>query len=93
MLSSLGFPIVGFLGWILLLLEIIFGALVLLGWKIRYAVWSLVVVLAVAALTVFVPKISVDPMAMISVFLHIIAITALISLSLTGPGIWAVGRR
>ncbi|MEK6953120.1 MAG: DoxX family protein [Nanoarchaeota archaeon] len=93
MLSGLSFPIPTFFGWILLLSEIIFGALVLIGWKVKYTIWPLVIILLVATLTVFVPQIGKDPMAMISVFFHIIGILALISISLSGAGKWAIDKR
>jgi len=92
MLSSLGFPIATFFGWILLFSEIIFGALVLIGWKVKYTVWPLAIILLVATLTVFVPQIGKDPMAVISIFFHLIGILALIGLSLDGAGKWAIGK-
>ncbi|MBI4016938.1 MAG: DoxX family protein [Candidatus Aenigmarchaeota archaeon] len=92
MLEGLGFPAPAFFGWLLLLSEIIFGASVLLGWKVKYTVWPLTIVLLVAVATVYVPKLATDPMAMISVLFHALGIAALISLSLTGPGALAISK-
>ncbi|MEK6951024.1 MAG: DoxX family protein [Nanoarchaeota archaeon] len=90
MLGQLGFPAAGLFGWILLLSEILFGAAVLVGWKLRYTVWPLVVVLAVATLLVGLPALAKDPMAMINISFHLLGIAALISLYLTGAGAMAV---
>ena len=90
MLGQLGFPVATLLGWILLLSEIVFGAAVLTGWKTNYTVWPLVIVLAVATLTVGLPMLGKDPMAMINVSFHVLGIAALISVYLTGPGAYAV---
>lgn len=93
MLGGLGFPAPAFFGWILLLSEILFGAAVLVGWKTKYTVWPLVVVLAVATLTVGLPALGTSPMAMINVSFHLLGIAALISLFLTGSGAVAVKQQ
>src|SRR3989338_10219195 len=58
MLGGLGFPAPAFFGWLLLLSEIVFGALLIVGWKVKYAIWPLVIVLFVATLTVHLTKIA-----------------------------------
>ena len=90
MLRQLGFPAATLFGWVLLLSEIVFGAAVLTGWKTNYTVWPLVIVLAVATLTVGLPMLGKDPMAMINISFHLLGIAALISVYLTGPGAYAV---
>ena len=93
MLGQLGFPASGFFGWLLLLSEIAFGAAVLVGWKVKWTVWPLVAVLLVATLTVHLPKLGTDPMAMIVAMFHALGIAVGISLFLTGPGAYAVKQK
>ncbi|MBS3168708.1 DoxX family protein [Candidatus Woesearchaeota archaeon] len=93
LLSDLGFPISFFLGWLVLLSEIIFGFLVLIGWRPEISVWPLVIILLVALITVHIPSIFQTPMNIINVMFHILAIIVFISLSLTGPGKLAVTSR
>ena len=90
MLGNLGIPAAGLLGWVLLLSEIGFGAAVLFGYKLKYTVWPLVLILAIATLKVGLPALGSSPMAMINVSFHLLGIAALISLYLTGPGEKAV---
>ncbi len=89
MLQQMGFFTPAFWGWILLLSEIVFGGAVLAGWKLKYTVWPLVIVLAVATALVSVPALGKDPMAMINISFHLLGIAALISLFFTGPGAYA----
>ena len=86
MLGDLGFRAPAFLGWILLLSEIVFGISVLIGYKIRYTVWPLVFILAVATLRVYLPQIFTSPMGVVNVSFHLLGIGALVSLFLTGDG-------
>ncbi|MBS3093057.1 DoxX family protein [Candidatus Pacearchaeota archaeon] len=86
-LQGLGFPAATALGWIVLLSEVIFGLALLTGWKVKYAVWPLIIILTMAILFVAMP--SGD---WINVLFHIVGIAALISLFLTGPGKLAVDK-
>jgi len=90
MLGQLGFPAPTFLGWLLLLSEIIFGAAVLVGWKVKYTVWPLVAVLAVATAFVHIPAMATNPAGLVNVLFHLLGIAALINLHLTGSGKYAV---
>lgn len=92
MLGDLGFPAPTFFGWLLLLSEIAFGLSVLVGFRVKYTVWPLVVVLLVATLTVYVPKLGTDPMAPITVLFHVLGIAALVSVFLSGAGALAVDK-
>lgn len=91
MLGGLGFPAAAFFGWLLLLSEIAFGAAVIVGWKLEYTVWPLVLILAVATITVHIPNLS-EPMGMINVMWHLLGISVLISLFLSGPGALSVQK-
>ena len=93
MLGELGFPATSFFGWILILSEILFGISVLIGWKVKYTVWPLVIILAVATITVGLPALGSSPMAMINVIFHVLGIAALVSLYLSGPGAYAVEKQ
>jgi len=90
MLGGLGFPAPVFWGWLLLLSEIFFGASVLIGWKVRHTVWPLVIVLAVATVTVHLPSMASNPAGLLDVLFRLLGIAALINLHLNGPGAVAV---
>ncbi len=89
MLGGLGFPIPIFFGWSLLLSELIFGALILIGYKVRYTAWPLAIILVVAVVTVSIPS---EGISSATAFFHYISIAALISLAWTGPGEWAISK-
>ena len=92
MLGGLGFPAPAFFGWLLLLSEIVFGAWLIAGWKVKYAVWPLMLVLVVATLTVHLAKVA-DPMGMITVLFHVVGIAGLVSVFLTGAGAWSLEKQ
>ena len=90
MLGGMGFPAASFFGWVLLLSEIIFGLAVLVGLKVRWAVWPLVAILAVAIVMVHIPALAASPMGVPNLLFHVLGVAALISLSLSGAGAIAV---
>lgn len=92
MLSGLSFPAPAFLAWILLLSEIIFGATLIVGWKTRYTVWPLIIVLTVATLTVALPGALENPIGWINVLFHLVGLGALVTIFLEGPGAWMLGK-
>ncbi|MEK6800631.1 MAG: DoxX family protein [Nanoarchaeota archaeon] len=49
MLSGMGFPAATFFAWILILSEIVFGALILAKWKLKYTVIPPMIILIIAA--------------------------------------------
>ena len=53
MLSTLGFPAATFFAWLLILSEILFGAAVLIGWKLEYTAIVPAVILVIAGLLVY----------------------------------------
>ncbi|PIY81432.1 hypothetical protein COY00_00575 [Candidatus Pacearchaeota archaeon CG_4_10_14_0_2_um_filter_35_33] len=89
MLGNIGFPAATFFGWLLLLSELIFGALILVGYKVKYTAWPLAIILVVAVLTVTIPN---EGISSATAFFHYISIAALISLAWTGPGELAVSE-
>jgi len=93
MLGGLGFPAPLFFGWLLLLSEIVFGALIIVGWRIGLVVWPLITILGIATITVHIPRwLSAEPMGLIFVIMHFLGIAALLSIFLTGPGAFAIKK-
>lgn len=87
-IGSYNLPGAYFFAWVWILVEFIFGAMVLTGWNVKYSVWPLVIVLSLIIVFVFLPVFS---SSIIMIWFYLIAICALVSLYLTGPGAWAVG--
>ena len=81
-----------FWAWILLLSEIIFGAAVLLGWKVKYTAWPLIVALAIATVFFGIPG-AIESENWTNVLFHLISISALWYISVNGPGIMAVSKK
>ena len=86
MLTQIGFPSPMFFTWVLILVEIIGGLMLIVGFKAKYAVWPLVVIMIVAIITTVVPQLVQSPMAVISLLFHLLAIGSLVSIYLSGPG-------
>lgn len=91
MLSDLGFPGPAFFGWVLILSEIIFGAALVVGYKVKWTVWPLVIILAVATITVHLPTLG-TPMGHINVLFHLVGIAGLLVISASGPGACALSK-
>jgi putative oxidoreductase len=89
MLAGLGFPASTFFAYILLLSEVIFGALILIGLKVKYAAWPLAFILAVALILVAIPN---DGYSSANFYFHLISIAGLITIALTGPGNYALSK-
>ncbi len=68
MLTGMGFPAPSFFAWLLIISEIVFGALILAKWKLQYTVIPPMIILVVAAFTA-----SWGNWA--SVLLHLVAVT------------------
>ena len=87
MLSGLGFPIAIVFAWILILVEIIFGILLLIGIKTEMALWPLFIVLLVALLLVGIPSFNIaDVQSVMNILWHLVGLAGLLSISSTGPG-------
>ncbi|MBT3865809.1 DoxX family protein [Candidatus Woesearchaeota archaeon] len=91
MLGGLGFPSAALFGWILILSEIVFGIALVVGFKVKYAVWPLIIILAVAILTVHIKDVE-NPMRMIDILFRLGAIAGLNLLRYTGNGSFAVSK-
>ena len=90
MLDGLGFPAASLFGWIVILVEILGGAALIVGWNVRKVVWPLVIILAVATLTTAVPALGSSPMATVVLLFHLVGIAGLVSLYYSGPGCHAI---
>ncbi len=94
MLTGMGIPAPALAGWLVLLSEIIFGAALLAGWRLKKVVWPLVLILVVALFMVHIPNwIAAAPMAMPMALFHVLGIAALVSLYFSGPGAKAVKQQ
>lgn len=91
MLGGLGFPGAAFFGWVLILSEIVFGIALVVGYKVKYAVWPLIIILVVAILTVHIKDVE-NPMMMIDILFRLGAIAGLNLLRYTGNGSFAVSK-
>jgi len=85
MLGNLGFPGAGFWAWLLILVEIVGGAAVLVGFKLKWVIVPLALVLFVA--------IVISPGGMMGSLKDTALLSGLVSLWLSGPGNWALGKR
>lgn len=92
LLGQLGFSAAVFWGWVVLVTEIVFGILVLMGWRTEISVWPLVLILIVAIVKVYIPLLGTDSMAVISLLFHIATIASFVTLAMAGPGKFAVTR-
>ncbi|MBI2108154.1 DoxX family protein [Candidatus Woesearchaeota archaeon] len=55
LVGKIGFPIAPIFGWIVIISELVCGAALIAGYKLKYAVWPLVVIMGVAAVAVYLP--------------------------------------
>ena len=87
MLLDLGFPLAGLFAWILLLSEIIFGASLIVGHKVKFAVWPLFVILLVALLLVAIPGFDLSNNSSVMTLLwHLVGLAGLMSIKASGAG-------
>jgi len=80
MLSSLGFPGATFWAWLLILVELLCGASVLLGFKTKWTAIPLAIVMLVVISTTD------------QVITGISILSGLVSIWLSGPGKWALSK-
>lgn len=86
MLEGLGFPGFAFWAWLLILAELIGGAALIAGFKLKWITPPLAVVLLVATVTVAYKQPT-------NLLMHIALISGLVSLWLSGPGRLGLDRR
>lgn len=82
MLGTLGFPGPTFWAWLLILAELLCGAAVLTGFKLKWTTIPLAVVTVVIIVVA-------SSQAMVAISL----LASLISLWLSGPGAWALDKK
>lgn len=81
LLTKIGFPFPSFFVWVLFLSEIIFGLCLVFGFKVKYTVWPLILILVIAVVTVIIPGGSIG-----STIFHLIAIMGMLHMFTSGPG-------
>ena len=89
MLQSIGFPVAIFWTWLLLLSEIIFGAAILIGFKVKFTTIPLIVIILIAIVTIQLKGLPQSQPQLLkdwSIFMGLIA------LMLLGPGKLAVSK-
>jgi len=86
MLEKLGFPLPMFWAWVLILSEVLGGAALLAGFKLKYATVPLAIILLVAAVT--------NPMgSQMGPMKDVVLMLGAISLWFSGPGAWAIDKK
>lgn len=94
MLGGMGFPTPAFFGWLVLLSEVIFGLALLVGFRVKYTVWPLIIILIVAILTVWLPAVMKDfGMNFGNILWHVLGIVVLLEIGFAGPGDFAVSKK
>jgi putative oxidoreductase len=85
MLDNLGFPGPTFWAWLLILAELLCGAAVLTGFRLKWTTIPLAIVMIVA--------IAVNLDQIMIPLNNAVILSALVSLWLSGPGAWALDKR
>lgn len=73
MLTGIGFPAAAVFAWLLIIAEIVTGAMILANWQMKFAIWPPIVILVVALFTVHWGEWP-------SVLLHLVAIGGYLAL-------------
>lgn len=71
--------------WLVIGAEILCGCAILLGWKLEYSTVPLAAVMAGAIAFVVIPDLG-ETHTMIDLLLHVVVLTSIVSLNLSGPG-------
>lgn len=71
--------------WLVIGAEILCGGAILLGWKLEYSTVPLAAVMAGAIFFVVIPDLE-ETYTMIDLLLHVVVLTSIVSLNLSGPG-------
>lgn len=85
MLEQFGFPGAAFWAWLLILVELLCGAAVLVGFHLKYSTVPLAIVMVVA-IAVNLNQVSI-------VLNNAVFLIALVSLWLSGPGKWGLTKQ
>ncbi len=93
MLAGIGFPIAGFFAWVLILVEILGGLALILGFKTKWASALLGIMMIVAILTVQLNTFSQDFPAQMQFFKDLAILVGLISIYFSGPGHFSLTKR
>lgn len=95
--GTLGIPGASVMVWLVIAVEILGGLALLAGWQLRWAVWPIIAVMLVATALAVIPGAYAKASGALfptikdsSIWFHLLAIGALVTLAFTGPGKWAV---
>lgn len=91
-LRQISFPAPLFFGWLVLIVGAICTIAILFGFKVKYSVWPLIIILIGALVLIYIPQYTFTPQSGMNVFFHVLAIAVLISIYLTGPGLWTIDK-
>ena len=91
--GSLGIPASLFFAWVVALSETLFGLAVLIGYKIKYTAWPLVVIFVIAILLAILPNVGFNSGSISILFFHLTVIAALVHFAMNGAGSWAVDKK
>lgn len=86
LVQMIGLP----LTWVLALVEVVFGLFLILGFKAKTSAIPLSIVMLGAIVLVVIPSFGTDPMAMISLFFHLLTIAALAVIATGGYGVFSL---
>ncbi len=90
MLEGIGFPVAALFGWLVIIFEILCGIALIVGWKTKWAVWPVIVIMIVATIIVAPGQLAAgNPSGLL---FHLLAIAGLVMIFLTGAGAVAVSK-
>ena len=87
--ASIGIPLAAVAAWLVILAEVLGGAALLVGWRTKWAVVPLGVVMLVATFFVALPG-AISTGNALNVLFHLLALAGLKTMYLAGPGAWAL---
>jgi len=85
MLSHIGFPVATFWAWLLIVVELVCGAAVVVGFKLKYVTVPLAIVLLVAIVA--------HPGGLSGALKDAVILSGLVSLWLSGPGALGLSKK
>jgi putative oxidoreductase len=88
--ASLGIPLASLAAWLVPICEVVFGAAVLLGYKINYTALPLAVIIAVAGILTGWKGVMTGNISGLA--FHLLAAVVLVDLAARGPGAYALNK-
>lgn len=85
--DSWNFILPGVIAWTIILTELIFGIMVLVGFKVKYTAWPLIILLTIFTIVIVIPFGSIT-----TILFHVLGLAVLISLVLRGGGKFSISK-